>query len=173
MQSTDASTKHNTNGAVMDNKHEQECLRAEVGRIRIAITQALPDFNDVHGCVAHRTALQRELKVPLDCQAEVDELACIEEVRQDAVASGLILYPVKTSFVGDCMEERARLLAALTSSCTDGAFSMDDVLPPAREGHAIAQHLCGTKADQNSEEARVWYTLSAAQGYSLAQFQLG
>jgi MYND finger/Sel1 repeat len=157
----------------MDSNQEQDFLRAEVGRIRIAISQVLPDFNDVHGCLARRHALQRELEVTLDRQAEVEELARIEEVRRDAVASGLILYPIKTSFVGDCTQEMARLLAALTSSFGDEAFSMEDVLPPARAGHAIAQHLCGTKADQNSEEARVWFTLSAAQGYALAQYQLG
>jgi uncharacterized protein len=54
--------------------------------------------------------------------------------------------------------------------------ALEFLLPAARKGHAVAQYLCDNilsgKA-RTSEEALVWYTLSAAQGNPTGQWAMG
>jgi TPR repeat protein len=54
--------------------------------------------------------------------------------------------------------------------------ALEFLLPAARKGHAVAQYLCGNilsgKA-RTSEEALMWFTLSAAQGNPTGQWAMG
>jgi MYND finger len=53
------------------------------------------------------------------------------------------------------------------------SFSRAEVLPAARQGHALAQYMCGLKAGEQTEEGQMWMTLSAAQGFFPAQGMMG
>jgi TPR repeat protein len=52
-------------------------------------------------------------------------------------------------------------------------FAIEEVLPAARQGDAVAQFMCGLKAGERTEEGQMWMTLSAAQGYCPAQGAMG